>query len=284
MLGAAIAEEKALHLERPHASAHARVPLHRVADPPKTEQSEAALEVRGLGLDTPEGRALIQHLDFTVKRGEIFGLFGLLGSGTGEVLRSIFGVYPGTRRGEIRVHGKSVSPKSPGDAIAEGLGLMAQDRRDTVLHEHTIAENIALASLGQVSKRGVLDPLKVRKLAKDYVARLNIKTPSIDEVAGNLSGGNQQKVHVARWLASGSDILMLIDPTRGVDVGARAEISNLWRQLATEGYAIVMVSSEAEELVEICHRVAVIHGGRQVAEFSGVEVTEDNLFRSAAGL
>src|SRR6185436_3862288 len=134
--------------------------------------------------------------------------------------------------------------------------------RASLVHEHTVVENIVMASLPAVPKHGFLDVAALRKMAVGSVARVAIKVPNIDTQVGTLSGGNQQKVQVARWLASGARILLLVDPTRGIDVGTRAEINALWRQLAREGHALLLVSSEAEELCGVCDRVLVLRNGK----------------------
>jgi ABC-type sugar transport system ATPase subunit len=250
------------------------------------ELHDAALEVTGLVVHDMDARRprRVDGLDLTVGKGEIVGLFGLLGAGCGEVALSVFGAWPGRREAEIRVGGMAVAIERPADALRHGLGLIARDRRDTLIPEHSVAENLALASLGALSHWGFLDMPALRRLSLDHVERLRIKTASIDAPVATLSGGNQQKVQVARWLASGARILLLVDPTSGVDVGARAEINALWRRLASDGYALLLASSEAEELVEVCDRVLVMRGGRQVDEQRRGTATEERLLRAATGV
>jgi ABC-type sugar transport system ATPase subunit len=216
--------------------------------------------------------------------GEILGLFGLLGSGCGAVAAAVFGSWPGSVRGSLRINGTPASIDQPSDAIAYGLGLLSQDRREALVHAHSVADNVVLASLDKISRWGVIDRDQKRLVTKRYVDQLSIRTPSTEALVATLSGGNQQKVQVARWLATGSRILLLVDPTRGVDVGARAEINRLWQELAIRGFALLLVSSEVEELVEICDRVLVMHGGRLVAELHGDEITSSRLVRSASGV
>jgi ABC-type sugar transport system ATPase subunit len=141
-----------------------------------------------------------------------------------------------------------------------------------------------MACLPRVTRRGFLDVAAVRRVALDYVQRLAIKVPSVDTPVGTLSGGNQQKVQVARWLASGARILLLVDPTRGIDVGARREINELWRRLAADGHALVLVSSEVEELVEVCDRVLVLRNGARAGELERAALDEERLLRMAAGV
>jgi ABC-type sugar transport system ATPase subunit len=244
-----------------------------------------ALEVEELTVydpDDPE-RKRVDGLSFALREGEILGLFGLLGAGCGTAATALFGAWPGPVTGAIRVGGKPATITRPADAIAHRLGLMPQDRRETLVHDHTVADNIVLASLDTISPRGILDLDRRRLVAREYVARLNIRTPSLAARVATLSGGNQQKVQVARWLAAGSRILLLVDPTRGVDVGARAEIIRLWQELAANGFAILLVSSEVEELVEVCHRVLVMRHGRLASEHVGEEIEVGRLLQAAAG-
>jgi ABC-type sugar transport system ATPase subunit len=173
----------------------------------------------------------------------------------------------------------------PAHAVAAGIGLIAQDRRDGLSGEHSIYDNTILAHLPALSPMGgFIDEIAARRLTLDLFDRLKIKANDIDVLVGNLSGGNQQKVQVARWLAAGVRVLLLIDPTRGVDVGARAEINRIWTELAAQGCAILLVSSDAEELVENCDRVAVLRGGRVADTVEKSEISEERLLRLAAGI
>ena len=158
---------------------------------------------------------------------------------------------------------------------------MAQDRRDCLIGEQSVADNIGIASLDKMSRNGVLDAGRWRRSALDQVDRLHIKAASIDVEVQTLSGGNQQKVQIARWLAADTRILIMIDPTRGVDVGARREIKQIWSELAGKGHAILLASTDAEELVDVCDRVIVMAHGRRVGELAGGDLTERNLMRMA---
>jgi ABC-type sugar transport system ATPase subunit len=255
--------------------------------PPAAQAAEhVALDVRGLVVRGAGGarRPLVDGLDLRVARGEILGLFGLLGAGCNEAALAIFGAWEGPVAGRVLVDGEEARIGRPADAVARGIGLVAQDRRASLVHEHTVAENIVMASLAGVTRRGFLDVPAVRRLAADYVKRLAIKVPNVDTLVGTLSGGNQQKVQVARWLASGARILLLVDPTRGIDVGTRQEINALWRQLAADGHALLLVSSEAEELVDVCDRVLVLRNGALAGEVRSVALDEERLLRLAAGV
>ncbi|HVR61578.1 MAG TPA: sugar ABC transporter ATP-binding protein [Polyangia bacterium] len=249
-------------------------------------RGDAALEVRDLYARDPDQRRRppVSGVSLSVGKGEILGLFGLLGAGCNELAQAIFGAWPGAVEGRVLVDGCEVKIASPAAAIGYGIGLVAQDRRESLVHEHTIAENIVLACLATVTRRKFLDVPKMRRLATDFMQRLAIRAPGIDTPVGTLSGGNQQKVQVARWLATGARILLLVDPTRGIDVGARHEINQLWKTLSQEGCALLLVSSEAEELVDVCHRVTVLRNGSAVGDLTGADITEERLLRLAAGV
>jgi ABC-type sugar transport system ATPase subunit len=171
--------------------------------------------------------------------------------------------------------------RSPSDAVRLGIGLMAQDRRDCLMTDQSVVDNIGVASLGETAPFGVLDVSAARRRATDQVTAISIKTPSIDAEVRTLSGGNQQKVQIARWLSAGAHILLLIDPTRGVDVGARNEIKRIWFDLSRAGTAILIASTDTEELVDVCHRIVVMRRGRAVGELAGAALTEQNLLRMA---
>ena len=227
----------------------------------------------------------MDEVDLVLRRGEILGLFGLLGSGVVETAMAIFGAWRGAVGGSLRVDGDLTTIDTPADAVRAGIGLIGQDRRDGLVLDHSIFANTIVASLPAYSNAaGFLDTLRARRTAVDITGRLRIKADTIDAEVGTLSGGNQQKVQVARWLAAGVGILILVDPTRGVDVGARSEIMRIWVELAEAGAAILIVSSDAEEIIEICDRVLIMRGGRMVAEIERDLLSEERLLRLAAGL
>lgn len=249
-------------------------------------RQQMALSVGNLTAYDPEdpARKRIEAVSFALHEGEVLGLFGLLGAGCAIVAEALFGAWPGRVSGTVQVDGREVILRQPANAIALGLGLMPQDRRATLIHDQAVADNVVLASLPAISPYGLLDRDRKALVTQEYVDRLQIRTPSIQSWVGSLSGGNQQKVQVAHWLAAGSRVLLLIDPTRGVDVGARAEINRLWQQLADDGFAILLISSEAEELVDICDRVLVMRHGRLTSEVRGDDITAARLLRAAAGV
>ena len=240
---------------------------------------EVALELRRLS-----NRSLgIHDVSLHVRRGEVLGVAGLVGSGRTELAETLFGLEPADEHeGEILVHGASVRIESPAQAIRLGIGYVPEDRRQHgVVLEMPIASNASLASLGAVSSRGLIDRAAERRSAEGYVARLRIKTPSVSTDVGTLSGGNQQKVALARWLSIEPGILILDEPTQGVDVGAKAEIHALIQELAERGLAIVMISSELPEVLAMSDRVAVMHAGTVSGILSRAEATQDKILALA---
>jgi rhamnose transport system ATP-binding protein len=236
-----------------------------------------ALELRHLS-----NRALgLSDVSLSVKRGEVLGIAGLVGSGRTELAETLFGLVP-SDGGEVLVHGAPVRIGSPPDAIRLGIGYVPEDRRrHGVMLEMSIASNITLASLPAVSSRGLIDRDAERRLAEGHVERLRIKAPSVSTDVGALSGGNQQKVALARWLSIGPDILILDEPTQGVDVGAKAEIHTLIHELAARGLAIVMISSELPEVLTMSDRIAVMHGGTVSGVLDRAEATQDRIMALA---
>ena len=245
-----------------------------------------ALSVEGLCVSDPDDdkRLRVKDFSFSVHWGEVVGLFGLVGAGCLEAALALYGAWDGKVTGQLRKEGETISISDPVEAVRWGLGLMAQDRRDALLFDHSILDNIGLASLKAHSPWGFLDIAAMQRQSLDLVSQLNIKTTSIESKVTVLSGGNQQKVQAARWIAAHARILILIDPTRGVDVGARAEIRRIWMDLTQSGHAIVIASTDAEELVGLCDRVIVFRHGTPVGELSGANLTEEHLLRSAANV
>ena len=247
---------------------------------PKREVAigEVVLEVRDLSYP-PAG---LRGISFSVRRGEIFGLAGLVGSGRTELARTLFGLTP--CGAGVVVRGEAVRIDSPADAIRLGIGYVPEDRRQHgVILEMAIAKNISLANLAAVSRWGLIDAGKEAELAAGYVSRLRIKAASVMSLAGTLSGGNQQKVALARWLAIEPAILILDEPTQGVDVGSKAEIHEFIVQLAEQGVAIVLISSELPEILGMCDRVGVFHAGTLAGVLSREEATQERIVSLAFG-
>ena len=242
------------------------------------------LGVRDVCLAHPRRRGdfVVDHVSFEVKAGEVLGLFGLMGAGRTELLETIFGLHPKHSSGRIFLDGGKVEIKSPTDAIDLGIGFVTEDRKmEGLILDMSVAENISLASLEQVERFGFLSGAIGNRLAQDYVERLRIKTPSVKQIIENLSGGNQQKVVIAKWLATNPRVLLLDEPTRGIDVNAKNEIYRLISELAQEGIAIVMVSSELPEIMAIADRIIVLSEGRKTAEFPHSLTTEEVIMKAA---
>ena len=227
-------------------------------DVPDTSAAEIALEVRGL----KRGRE-IRDVSFDVHKGEILGFAGLMGAGRTEVARAIFGADP-LEAGEVLVRGQVCNIKSPTDAVQAGIGYLSEDRKRFGLATiMSVRDNTVLASVDQfTSAFGVLDEGAMKKVTVDYIKQLGIRTPSAEQEVRLLSGGNQQKVVIAKWLLRDCDILIFDEPTRGIDVGAKSEIYKLLEELAAQGRAIIVISSELPEILRLSHRIAVMCEGR----------------------
>jgi len=243
-----------------------------------------ALEVRDLAVFDVEANARrrVHGLNLTIRKGEIVGLFGLVGAGCIESALAIYGAWLGVAVGQVKIDDHPVVIDGPATAVRLGLGLMAQDRRDCLIPDQSVRDNIVLASLDKSTHQGFLDIADERRRALEGIKQLEIKTASMDVEVRKLSGGNQQKVQIARWLAASARILILVDPTRGVDVGARAEIKRIWSELSQAGHSILIASTDAEELVDVCDRVVVMRQGHQIGELDQSNLTEENLLRMAA--
>ena len=225
----------------------------------------------------------ISGVSLTVRRGEILGLAGLVGSGRTELARTIFGVTPADA-GEILVDGRAVTIASPADAIRAGIAYVPEDRRQHgVVLEMSVAANASLASLGAVSWRGLIDSGRERRRAGEFVEGLRIRTPSVFAAAGTLSGGNQQKVALARWLATRPAVIVLDEPTQGVDVGSKAEIHGLMQRLVEDGLAVLMISSELPEILGMSDRIAVMRRGTVAGVLERAQATQASVLALALG-
>ena len=249
---------------------------------PGTDASDVpdaiVLEIESLS----NGRNL-HDASLVVHRGEIVGLAGLLGAGRSEIAELVFGLEP-PAAGAIRLEGRSVVFAEPADAIRAGIGFCTEDRKvDGIVPELSVRENLTLALLPRLTRRGAIPVETERALVEDFVERLGIKCASIEQPVRELSGGNQQKVLLARWLATEPTLLILDEPTRGIDVGAKHEIQRLVDGLARAGMAILMISSELEELLEGARRVVVLQEGRTVAALDHDGINEDSLLAAIAG-
>jgi len=225
-----------------------------------------------------------EDISFTLRKGEILGLAGLVGCGRTELARVIFGADK-MDEGEILIHGQKVRIKLPKDAIEHGIGLIPEDRKlQGCFLEKQIRWNISIANIRSLSKRWIIDTKKETTQASTYKDLLNIKTPSLEQMTKNLSGGNQQKVVLAKTLATNSEILIFDEPTRGIDVGAKHEIYNLMVRLASEGKAILMITSDMPELLGMSDRILILHEGKISGELQKQDFTQDRILELASGL
>ena len=227
-------------------------------------------------------RAVIKGVNFEARRGEIVGIAGLMGAGRTELAMSVFGRSWGTGiRGQVLLRGKPVDVSTITRAVAQGLAYVTEDRKGLgLVLEHSITHNTTLASLPAVSRMGVIDEGREHVVASGYRQSLNIRCSGVAQAVINLSGGNQQKVVLAKWLFAGPQVLILDEPTRGIDVGAKFEIYSLMAELAQEGKCIVMISSEMPELLGMCDRIYVMNEGRFVAEMAGREASQEKIMRA----
>ena len=217
-----------------------------------------------------------------VRTGQIVGLAGLLGSGRTEMARAIFGADP-PDAGTIRLMGNVVSPMEPAEAIALGVGFCTEDRKvEGIIPDMSVRENITLSVLPRLIRAGMVDEVREREIVDRFMARLGIKASSIEQKVRELSGGNQQKVMLARWLCIDPTLLILDEPTRGIDVGAKVEIQSLIKELADQGLGVLMISSELEEIVEGADRVFVLSDGRTVADLPHAEVNGPTIMAAMA--
>jgi len=245
---------------------------------------EVVFEVRDWSVYHPQhrDRQVIRNIDLNVRRGEVVGIAGLMGSGRTELAMSVFGRSYGQRiSGEVRLHGKPVDVSTVEKAVRHGIAYATEDRKTYGLNliDH-IKHNVTIANLFGVSRGGVIDDLAELDAANDYRKKTNIRSSSVYQVTGNLSGGNQQKVVLSKWLFANPEVLILDEPTRGIDVGAKYEIYTIINQLAAEGRAILVISSEMPELLGITDRLYVMNEGRIVGEMPTEEASQEKIMRA----
>ena len=226
---------------------------------------------------------LLKDVSFKVRKGEILALYGLIGSGSDEALRAIFGADK-FESAEFYMDGEPIKINKTYDAMAHGIAYIPSERKSEGLFlQKGVDYNVTISSLGAFSKHGVLDLKKETSLVTEWIDRFRIMTPETDTKADSLSGGNQQKVVLAKWLSTDARVLLLHEPTRGIDVGAKVEIYNLMEKFCEDGYAVIMVSSDMPEVLAIADRVNTFYEGRITGEFTGSEINMDNLLRYAIG-
>jgi len=224
----------------------------------------------------------LEDVSLEVRRGEVVGLGGLLGAGRSETAKAIIGALH-TDTGTVRVDGKPVRRNSTAAAIRAGAVMLPEDRKiEGIIPNLSVRENIVLAALPRISRAGLVDRAKQDEIVEYFIRRLKIKTSSPEQKVSELSGGNQQKVMLARWLCLNPKVLLLDEPTRGIDVGAKAEVQAVIDELATDGLAVVLISSEVEELIEGSDRVVVLKDGHVIGELTDDDVTEDALMHALA--
>ena len=224
---------------------------------------------------------MVQDVSFELHKGEILGFSGLMGAGRTETARALFGADP-KESGDIYVNGKKVDIKSPKDAVALGIGYLSEDRkRYGIVVDKSVAENSTMAHLKNFVKGLFIDKKKEVAATQDYIKRLNTKTPSTDQLVVNLSGGNQQKVVLAKWLVKDCDILIFDEPTRGIDVGAKSEIYHLMNELVAQGKSIIMISSEMTEILRMSDRIVVMCEGKKTAEIDIAGATQESIMHAA---
>jgi rhamnose transport system ATP-binding protein len=234
-----------------------------------------------VGYDHPTEFA---DINFTLRRGEILGFYGLIGAGRSEVMQAIYGITKPSK-GAVRIDGAVRVIRSPADAVAHGIVYVPEDRgKQGAITALPIFQNVTLPSLHRTSRHGFLRLAEEFALAREYTARLDLRAASLETAVGNLSGGNQQKVVIAKWLATQPRVIILDEPTKGIDIGSKAAVHEFMAELAAQGLAVIMVSSEIPEVLGMSDRVIVMREGRIVDELTGPDLTPEKLVRRAAGI
>lgn len=243
-----------------------------------TEIGDTVFEVENLQLP-----GVFDDVSFRVKAGEVLGIAGLMGAGRTEVMETIFG-YRKKSKGKITLHGKSLNIKHPLDAVKNGIAFITEDRKDKgLVIDASIRDNVALTNLNSISTGGVVAPSKEKTLVNDLVKRLHVRMASTNQAVKSLSGGNQQKVVIAKWIGIEPKVLLLDEPTRGVDIGAKKEIYSIMNELSENGVAIVMISSELPEVLGISDRIMVLHEGKVTRKLTCEEADQEQIMLAATG-
>mgnify|MGYP001109742281 FL=1 len=252
-----------------------------IYEDPKTESAVPKGAPVVLKVEKLNAGRMVQDVSFELRKGEVLGFSGLMGAGRTETARAIFGADPKTG-GDIYINGQKVEINSPQDAVKYGIGYLSEDRkRFGIVVQKSVAENSTMAALENFVKGLFIDKKTENKVAQDYVESLATKTPGVDQLVVNLSGGNQQKVVIAKWLIRNCDILIFDEPTRGIDVGAKNEIYKLMNRLAKEGKAIIMISSEMTEILRMSDRIVVMCEGRKTGEIDISEASQEIIMNMA---
>ena len=257
---------------------HDRFPYHA------HEIGEPVMEVKDYNVYDSVGRKIISDINFRLNKGEILGISGLMGAGRTELALSLFGAYGARKTGEVSIFGEKVTIRRPADAIGKHIAMVTEDRKSQgLVLMQNVSDNIVMASLDQLSKLGVLDLNKQHVCAKKYSDEVRVKAPSLEAQVKSLSGGNQQKVVLAKWLMTQPKILFLDEPTRGIDVGAKYEIYSIMMNLVEAGYSIIMISSELPEILGMSDRILVMREGRINGELKREEATQELVMQYATG-
>ena len=240
------------------------------------ESDEVLLKVEGLNT-----KHLLRDISFEVRKGEVLGFAGLMGAGRTEVARAVFGADP-KQSGDTYLHGQKVNIRTAADAVRNGIGYLSEDRKTFgLLLEQDIKQNAVMAAMKDFNIGGFILDGKIKTVGQEMSDRLRVKTPSVNQLLGKLSGGNQQKVVIAKWLVRNCDVLIFDEPTRGIDVGAKEEIYGLIEELSSQGKAIVVISSELPEVLRVSHRIAVMANGRITGVLDNAEATQENIMELA---
>lgn len=252
-----------------------------IYEDPKTESAVAPDAPVVLKVENLNAGKMVQNVSFELHKGEILGFSGLMGAGRTETARALFGADP-KEGGKIYVNGQEVDIKNPMDAVKHGIGYLSEDRkRYGIVVGKSVAENTTMATMDEFMSGLFINKKKEEEVSKQYVKALKTKTPTVDQLVVNLSGGNQQKVVIAKWLVRNCDILIFDEPTRGIDVGAKSEIYTLMNELVAEGKSIIMISSEMTEILRMSDRIVVMCEGKKTAEIGIAEATQENIMHAA---
>ncbi|WMJ89995.1 sugar ABC transporter ATP-binding protein [Anaerocolumna sp. MB42-C2] len=252
-----------------------------IYEDPKTESNVSKDAPVVLKVEHLNAGKMVRNVSFELHKGEILGFSGLMGAGRTETARALFGADP-IESGDIYVNGKKVDIKTPMDAVANGIGYLSEDRkRYGIVVQKTVAENTTMASLENFMSGIFINKKKEKEVTQKYIEQLKTKTPSTDQLVVNLSGGNQQKVVIAKWLVRNCDILIFDEPTRGIDVGAKNEIYHLMNELVAEGKSIIMISSEMTEILRMSDRIVVMCEGKKTGEIDIAEATQEKIMNAA---
>ncbi len=254
-------------------------PVDQIHPKRKHRIGEEVLQVEGYAHPTE-----FEDIGFTLRKGEILGFYGLVGAGRSEFMQALFGITRPSK-GVTRIDGEIAVIRSPADAIASGIVYVPEDRgRQGTISALPIFQNVTMPSLSRTSRRGFLQLAEEFALAREYTSRLDLRAASLDTPVGNLSGGNQQKVVIAKWLATQPKVIVLDEPTKGIDIGSKAAVHEFMAELAAQGLAVIMVSSEIPEILGMSDRVIVMREGRIAAELTGDALSPETLVRHAAGI